>query len=175
MLVRILYLQIRCVTQLACSLTIAYTEDVLTGLLLYKLVMQSGPPNRLGLGLRAPLPSYGQGPSMQALAQQQQQMHTQTFVPPQTQKMVNLFIGSISGGITDAFLNELLSVRVFACHILLFLSLSSLRSAMTEVGAGWLDGWSSLPKGWMVGWLRCVESPSCDPIHISLNIHSAGS
>lgn len=99
---------------------------MLTILLVYKLVMQSGPPNRLGLGLRAPLPSYGQGPSMQALAQQQQQMHTQTFVPPQTQKMVNLFIGSISGGITDAFLNELLSVRVFACHVLLFLSLSLL-------------------------------------------------
>ena len=67
-------------------------------------------PNRLGLGLRPPLPSYGQGPSMSALAQQQQQqMH---FVPPQAQKQTNLFVGSISGGITDAFLNQLLSVRV---------------------------------------------------------------
>ncbi|TFK40490.1 hypothetical protein BDQ12DRAFT_601350 [Crucibulum laeve] len=62
-------------------------------------------PNRLGLGLRPPLPSYGQGPSMSALAQQQQ-MH---FVPPQAQKQTTLFVGSISGGITDAFLNQLLS------------------------------------------------------------------
>jgi len=63
-------------------------------------------PNRLGLGLRPPLPSYGQGPSMSALAQQQQ-MH---FVPPQAQRLATLFVGSISGGITDAFLNQLLSV-----------------------------------------------------------------
>lgn len=62
-------------------------------------------PNRLGLGLRPPLPSYGQGPSISALAQQQQ-MH---FVPPQVQKQTTLFVGSISGGITDAFLNQLLS------------------------------------------------------------------
>ncbi|KAG6810114.1 hypothetical protein H0H92_013256 [Tricholoma furcatifolium] len=62
-------------------------------------------PNRAGLGLRPPLPSYGQGPSMSALAQQQQ-MH---FVPPQAQKQTTLFVGSISGGITDAFLNRLLS------------------------------------------------------------------
>jgi hypothetical protein len=66
-------------------------------------------PNRLGLGLRPPLPSYGQGPSMSALAQQQQQMH---FVQPQAHKQTNLFVGSISGGITDAFLNQLLSVRI---------------------------------------------------------------
>ncbi|KAH7910485.1 hypothetical protein BJ138DRAFT_1135995 [Hygrophoropsis aurantiaca] len=65
-------------------------------------------PNRLGLGLRPPLPSYGQGPSMSALAQQQQ-MHHQHFVPPQAQKQATLFVGSISGGITDAFLNSLLS------------------------------------------------------------------
>jgi hypothetical protein len=71
--------------------------------------------NRLGLGLRPPLPSYGQGPSMSALAQQQQQqMH---FVQPQAQKQANLFVGSISGGITDAFLNQLLSVRI---HVVLF-------------------------------------------------------
>ncbi|KAG6914797.1 hypothetical protein DXG01_015228 [Tephrocybe rancida] len=60
--------------------------------------------DHLGLGLRPPLPSYGQGPSMSALAQQQQ-MH---FVPPQAQKQTTLFVGSISGGITDAFLNQLL-------------------------------------------------------------------
>ena len=66
-------------------------------------------PNRLGLGLRPPLPSYGQGPSMSALAQQQQQMH---FVQPQSQKQTNLFVGSISGGITDSFLNQLLSVCI---------------------------------------------------------------
>ncbi|TFK70553.1 hypothetical protein BDN72DRAFT_766296 [Pluteus cervinus] len=62
-------------------------------------------PNRLGLGLRPPLPSYGQGPSISALAQQQQ-MH---FMPPQPQKQTTLFVGSISGGITDSFLNQLLS------------------------------------------------------------------
>ncbi|KAF8955267.1 hypothetical protein BDZ97DRAFT_1927007 [Flammula alnicola] len=63
-------------------------------------------PNRLGLGLRPPLPSYGQGPSMSALAQQQQMQYMQ----PQAQKQqTTLFVGSISGGITDAFLNQLLS------------------------------------------------------------------
>ncbi len=68
-------------------------------------------PNRLGLGLRPPLPSYGQGPSISALAQQQQQqMHHQGFVSPQSQKQISLFVGSISGGITDNFLNDLLSV-----------------------------------------------------------------
>jgi RNA-binding protein 25 len=77
-------------------------------------------PNRLGLGLRPPLPSYGQGPSISALAQQQQ-MHVQGFVPPQSQKQISLFIGSISGGITDNFLNDLLSVStplptVFSAH-----------------------------------------------------------
>ncbi|KAF6755851.1 hypothetical protein DFP72DRAFT_303328 [Ephemerocybe angulata] len=61
-------------------------------------------PNRLGLGLRPPLPSYGQGPSMQALAQQQQQMQ---YLQPPAQKPT-LFVGSISGGITDAYLNQLL-------------------------------------------------------------------
>ncbi|KAF8877144.1 hypothetical protein CPB84DRAFT_1795235 [Gymnopilus junonius] len=62
-------------------------------------------PNRLGLGLRPPLPSYGQGPSMSALAQQQQMQ----YMPPQAQKLATLFVGSISGGITDSFLNQLLS------------------------------------------------------------------
>ncbi|KAI0763542.1 hypothetical protein BD413DRAFT_616199 [Trametes elegans] len=52
------------------------------------------------------MPSYGQGPSISALAAQQQMQHPQ-FVPPQP-KPVTLFIGSISGGITDAFLNEIL-------------------------------------------------------------------
>lgn len=42
---------------------------------------------------------------MQALAQQNQQMH---FTPPQAQKSATLFVGSISGGITDNFLNQLL-------------------------------------------------------------------
>ncbi|GBE85142.1 hypothetical protein BKA93DRAFT_818719 [Sparassis latifolia] len=63
-------------------------------------------PNRLGLGLRPPMPSYGQGPSISALAQQQHMLHQQ-FVPPQP-KATQLFIGSISGGITDGFLNQLL-------------------------------------------------------------------
>ncbi|KAJ6600952.1 hypothetical protein DFH09DRAFT_1126322 [Mycena vulgaris] len=58
--------------------------------------------NRLGLGLRAPLPSYGQGPSMSALAYQQQ-------AQIQPQKQTTLFVGSISGGITDATLNALLT------------------------------------------------------------------
>ncbi|KAG5645456.1 hypothetical protein DXG03_006001 [Asterophora parasitica] len=42
---------------------------------------------------------------MSALAQQQQMQ----FVPPQAQKQTTLFVGSISGGITDAFLNQLLT------------------------------------------------------------------
>ncbi|KAJ7449520.1 hypothetical protein FB451DRAFT_1530650 [Mycena latifolia] len=58
--------------------------------------------NRLGLGLRAPLPSYGQGPSMSALAYQQQ-------AQMQPQKQTTLFVGSISGGITDPTLNALLT------------------------------------------------------------------
>ncbi|KAF7982124.1 hypothetical protein HWV62_29849 [Athelia sp. TMB] len=65
-------------------------------------------PNRLGLGMRPPLPSFGQGPSMSALAQQQQ-MHHQPFMPPAAQKQTTLFVGSISAGITDAFLNALLA------------------------------------------------------------------
>ena len=69
-------------------------------------------PNRLGLGLRPPLPSYGQGPSISALAQQQQMMH-QPFMPPQ--KQATLFVGSISGGITDAFLNRMLTVSASSC------------------------------------------------------------
>ncbi|KAI0642936.1 hypothetical protein C8Q79DRAFT_916169 [Trametes meyenii] len=62
--------------------------------------------NRMGLGVRPPMPSYGQGPSISALAAQQQMQHP-SFVPPQP-KAVNLFVGSISGGITDSFLNEIL-------------------------------------------------------------------
>jgi hypothetical protein len=37
-------------------------------------------------------------------------MHLQGFVPPQAQKQISLFVGSISGGITDNFLNDLLTV-----------------------------------------------------------------
>jgi RNA-binding protein 25 len=62
------------------------------------------------------MPSYGQGPSIQALAQQQQ-MHgpggAPSFVPPNTQRATNLFVGSISAGIADNFLNQLLSVCPF--------------------------------------------------------------
>ncbi|KAJ6456193.1 hypothetical protein C8R45DRAFT_583582 [Mycena sanguinolenta] len=58
--------------------------------------------NRLGLGLRPPLPSYGQGPSISALAYQQQ-------AQIQPQKQTTLFVGSISGGITDVTLNDLLT------------------------------------------------------------------
>ena len=78
--------------------------------------MQPGMHNRLGLGLRPPLPSYGQGPSMSALAQQQH-MHHQPFASPQP-KSTTLFIGSISGGITDAFLNNLLGVRIHIFHVI---------------------------------------------------------
>ncbi len=46
---------------------------------------------------------------MSALAAQQQMHHQPAFVPPQP-KPTTLFIGSISGGITDSFLNELLNV-----------------------------------------------------------------
>ncbi|KAH8104938.1 hypothetical protein DFH11DRAFT_1646152 [Phellopilus nigrolimitatus] len=60
--------------------------------------------NRPGLGLRPPMPSYGQGPSMMTLAQRQQPP------PPMrpAQEGITIFVGSISGGITDPFLNQLL-------------------------------------------------------------------
>jgi len=64
-------------------------------------------PNRMGLGMR-PTP-YGQGPSMAALAQQQH-MAPHLMNAQQGQK-TTLFIGSISGGITDVHLNEMLGVR----------------------------------------------------------------
>jgi hypothetical protein len=54
---------------------------------------------------------------MSALAQQQQ-MHHQPFMPippPAAQKQTTLFVGSISGGITDMFLNALLSVSCSDC------------------------------------------------------------
>ncbi|KIO02958.1 hypothetical protein M404DRAFT_638155, partial [Pisolithus tinctorius Marx 270] len=74
--------------------------------------MQPAPNSRLGLGMRPPLPSYGQGPSISALAQQQQQqqMLHQPFhiMAPPTQKQTTLFVGSISGGISDDVLNRLL-------------------------------------------------------------------
>ncbi|EIW81557.1 hypothetical protein CONPUDRAFT_73253 [Coniophora puteana RWD-64-598 SS2] len=81
-------------------------------------------PNRLGLGMRPGVPSFGQGPSMSALAQQAQMGGPGgmalpppmgagpmggAFVPPGAQKTATLFVGSISGGITDAFLNRLLA------------------------------------------------------------------
>lgn len=64
--------------------------------------------NRAGLGLRPPMASYGQGPSMMALAQQQQ---AAKLAPDNAQPQgIPIFIGSIAGGITDAFLNDLFSV-----------------------------------------------------------------
>jgi RNA-binding protein 25 len=63
-------------------------------------------PNRMGLGMR-PTP-YGQGPSIGALAQQQ---HMQPqFVNAQASRTTTLFVGSISGGITDQHLNDMLGV-----------------------------------------------------------------
>ncbi|KAL0577120.1 hypothetical protein V5O48_004873 [Marasmius crinis-equi] len=50
---------------------------------------------------------------MSALAQQQA-MQNQQFSPPPAQKTVSLFVGSISGGVTDNFLNDLLS----ACGVI---------------------------------------------------------
>lgn len=79
-----------------------------------------GLPNRMGLGLRPPVQSFGQGPSIQALAQQQQMGHAHggapAFVPPNTQRATNLFVGSISAGIGDQFLNQLLSVGLLEGH-----------------------------------------------------------
>ena len=66
--------------------------------------------NRPGLGLRPPMPSYGQGPSMMTLAQRQQtQAHLRAGAQ---QEGVTLFVGSIAGGITDMFLQQLLGVRL---------------------------------------------------------------
>jgi len=45
---------------------------------------------------------------MGALAHQQQMVHHQQFSQPP--KVVPVFVGSISGGISDAFLNDLLNV-----------------------------------------------------------------
>jgi hypothetical protein len=71
-------------------------------------IMQPYPlPNRVGLGLRPPMQSFGQGPTIAALAQQQM-----GFNPPQA-KQTTLFVGSISGGITDDFMNDLLKVCNF--------------------------------------------------------------
>lgn len=46
---------------------------------------------------------------MQALAQQSQMAHHPAFIPPQAHKSINMFIGSISAGIQDSFMNALLS------------------------------------------------------------------
>jgi hypothetical protein len=72
--------------------------------------MMQPAPNRLGLGLRPPMPmpSFSQGPSTSALAQQQHQQF-----PCQPPKVISLFIGLISGGIDNSFLNELLAVSDF--------------------------------------------------------------
>jgi hypothetical protein len=85
------------------SIALAICSRISTG----RSLMDMATSDRLGLGLRQPVPSYGQGPSISALAQQQQMQY---FVPAQISKQTTLFIGSISGGITDAFLNQLLSV-----------------------------------------------------------------
>lgn len=64
------------------------------------------PMNRAGLGLRPSMPPFGQGPSMMTLAQGRH--------PPPPVRPVDgttVFVGSIAGGITDAFLNQLLTVR----------------------------------------------------------------
>ena len=63
--------------------------------------------NRPGLGLRPQMSSYGQGPSMMTLAQRQAQMSR----PPPPQE-INVFVGSIAGGITDSFLTQLLTVSI---------------------------------------------------------------
>ena len=69
-------------------------------------------PNRMGLGMR-PTP-YGQGPSIATLAQQQHM--PPHFVNAQALRTTTLFVGSISGGITDAHLNEMLGVCFFSPH-----------------------------------------------------------
>ncbi|KAI0036260.1 hypothetical protein K488DRAFT_41458 [Vararia minispora EC-137] len=60
-------------------------------------------PNRMGLGLRPNMPAYGQGPSMSGIAQ-----HPPSFVPQAPRRSVQLFVGSISGGVTDIYLSRLL-------------------------------------------------------------------
>lgn len=87
--------------------------------------------NRPGLGLRPPMPSYGQGPSMMTLAQRQQ-------APPPgrpSQDGITLFVGSIAGGITDAFLQQLLSVRV------ILLNHHAMRDGWTNWVNAWIDMW----------------------------------
>ena len=68
------------------------------------------------MGTRPPMPSYSQGPSMSVLAQQQQVHHWQFMLPPVV-KQTTLFIGLISAGIADAFLNELLSMSTHLLDI----------------------------------------------------------
>lgn len=74
--------------------------------------------NRAGLGMRPPIPSYGQGPSMMALAQGRQQQQAPHMGPPrgaaENSEGTTIFIGSIAGGITDDFMKQLLSVSPFA-------------------------------------------------------------
>lgn len=84
--------------------------------------------NRMGLGLRPPgigayPPStHGQGPPLSALSS----MHGGQFgapqqaqqPPPSTGPKLTAFVGSISPGITDNFLTQLLSVSVFLMHVI---------------------------------------------------------
>jgi hypothetical protein len=42
--------------------------------------------------------------------------HPPPFVPPAQKRTVSLFVGSISGGITDQYLSRLLGVRLFCIH-----------------------------------------------------------
>ena len=61
----------------------------------------------------------GQGPSISALAQQQQQVANPPFVQAPVQSpQHNLFIGSISGGITDQFLTDLLGVSTSSVAVM---------------------------------------------------------
>lgn len=65
-----------------------------------------GAPNRMGLGLRAPMPNY-----------QQPMPHPQSpqSAPGPMLKATTLFVGSISPGISDSFLTSLFAV----CFILI--------------------------------------------------------
>jgi len=72
------------------------------------------PPNRMGLGMRP-----GPGPSFAPPV-----MPQRPGLPPAPVlgggPKVSLFVGSISPGITDEFLNQLLavSIQIFCCSLL---------------------------------------------------------
>ena len=70
-----------------------------------------GPPNRLGLGLRPVIPSYGQGPPIGSLPPSNVMYgYPPPGAPPGQEKLTTLFVGGISAGVTDDFMNSLLSV-----------------------------------------------------------------